>query len=33
MKLADTLMLALFYAVGILSTLYLAVELVKYAIN
>lgn len=33
MKLADTLMLALFYAVGILSTLYLAVELVKYATN
>jgi len=32
MKLADTLMLALFYAVGIISTLYLAVELVRYLV-
>ena len=33
MKLADTLMLALFYAVGIISTLYLAAELLKYITN
>ena len=33
MKLADTLMLAMFYAIGTLSTLYLAVELVRYLTN
>lgn len=33
MTLIDTFLLALFYAIGILSTLYLAVETVRYAIG
>jgi len=32
-NLFETLALSMFYAVGILSTLYLSVELVRYAIG
>jgi len=33
MPLSETLMLAMFYAIGILSTLYLTVELIKWVVG